>query len=157
MLKPLFISLIISSWMWAMELPKESQAIGVVSSLAGSYCLLKALEAQIELQSRMFGPKEYKSICFKRDLYLGAGASLKLSSILILSPHVARYSNPMKMWAAIEASSLSIAFGVISFEQAYKDQRVHWKRYGRDLNLMYGVNFLALGGLSMYLCCNEDV
>lgn len=140
-----------------MELPKESQVIGVVSSVASTYCLLKAVEAQIELHSRAFGPKEYKSMCFRRDLYLGAGASLKLSSILILSPHIARYSNPNKTWAVIEASSLSIAFGVISFEQAYKEQRVQWTRYGRDLNLMYGVNFLALGGLSMYLCCNEDI
>lgn len=152
-----FLLLGITSSMLAMELPKESQAIGLASSLAGTYCLFKAAKTEFELRTQTLGHNEYKSMCFKRDLYLGAGASLKLSSILILHPHVAKCYNPKQSWKAIEASSASIACGIMYLEQAYKDHRVHWTRYGRDLNLMYGVNFLALGGLSMYLCCNEDI
>lgn len=155
-MKKMFFLLFSASCMMAMELPKESQAIGLASSLAGTYLLLKAAEAEIESRIRPLGPNEYKKICFKRDLYLGAGGSLKLSSLLILGPHVAKCRNPQKTWVAIEACSLSISCGIIAFEQAYKDHKVPWRKRNRDLNLAIGVSFLNLGGLIAEVYCTDE-
>lgn len=163
MLKPLFILLIISSWMMAMELPKESQAIGLASSLAGTYFLLKASKAQYELRSTMLSDSERTTLIFCRDVYLAAGASSKLSSYLILLPQVATCHNPVQTWKVIESSAVCIAAGVICLEQAYKEHNdlelKPWRKKNRDEFLVCGMAAIGFGGLlgSLLYCTDEDV
>lgn len=142
---------------------RESKAIGMISSVAGSFFLLKAAKSQFELRKCSASSPEYKAISFKRDVYLAAGASFKLSSLLIMIPHIAKCYNPIRSLVALEGGSALLAAGIIFLEDAY---RYHnelelkpWRKCKRDEMLGAGI-LLAIGGVTIpYVayCADEDI
>lgn len=165
MIKKLLLVLVISQnsvTNWAMELPKASHAIGIASSVAGSYLLIKAAKAQYELFNPVLSSDDRKSLIFRRDLNFAAGASSKLCSILILPPHIAQCYNPAQTWKVVESCSAFIAAGIIFLEEAYKAHkeldRKPWRKKNRDEFLICGVMAIGFGGLlgSLVYCADED-